>query len=199
MGSAYRQNASDYLDNLYGAVSILHKPNNSITLSGSGSATIPITVQNDLPQPVLNLEVELTSSSPTRLSLGKETPSSKILPVRANGDTVQTLRFPVKATANGQVDMVAQLYTTTDQKPYGGAVGFTVNIKQLRNGVIAVVAGGVLLVLLAGVRLYSKRKHAQVGEGVDEDDDATAAGDDDEDGNNGAPEKGARQDQKNTT
>jgi hypothetical protein len=60
------------------------------------------------------------------------------------------------------------------------------------------VAGGVLLVLLAGVRLYSKRKHAQVGEGVDEDDDATAAGDD-EDGNNGAPEKGARQDQKNTT
>ena len=198
-GTAYRQNATDYLNNLYGAVSILPKPNNSITLSGSGSATIPITVQNDLPQPVLNLKVELTSNSPTRLSLDKNTPSVKLLDVRANGDTVETLRFSVKATANGPVEMTAQLFTTADQKAYGNAVGFTVDIKQLRNGVIAVVAGGVLLVLLAGVRLYSKRKHARIGADADED-SATAAedGDDDRD-HDGAPEKGARQDQKNTT
>ncbi|MEY9838517.1 DUF6049 family protein [Streptacidiphilus sp. EB103A] len=197
-GAAYRQNATAYLDNLYGAVSILPKPNNSITLSGSGSATIPITVQNDLPQAVLNLKIELTSFSPTRLSLGKETPSVRLMDVRANGDTVETLRFPVKATANGPVEMTAQLYTT-DMKAYGGPVVFTVDIKQLRNGVIAVVAGGVLLVLLAGVRLYSKRKHAQVGEGVDEDDD-TAVGDGEDTGSvGGAPEKGARQDQKNAT
>lgn len=198
-GTAYRQNATDYLNNLYGAVSILPKPNNSITLSGSGSATIPITVQNDLPQPVLNLEVELTSSSPTRLSLDKTTPGFKLMAVRANGDTVETLRFSVKATANGPVEMTAQLLTTADQKAYGSPVAFTVNIKQLRNGVIAVVAGGVLLVLLAGVRLYSKRKHAQVGADTDEDggagdEEAGAVLDDD-----GAPEKGARQDQKNTT
>ena len=200
-GTAYRQNATDYLNNLYGAVSILPKPNNSITLSGSGSATIPITVQNDLPQAVLNLEVELTSSSPTRLSLGKATPSFKLMTVRANGDTVETLRFPVKATANGPVEMTAQLFTTADQKAYGNAVGFTVNIKQLRNGVIAVVAGGVLLVLLAGVRLYSKRKHARIGADADEDSAGTAAGGADDHGDNddGAPEKGARQDQKNTT
>ncbi|WP_161790235.1 DUF6049 family protein [Streptacidiphilus carbonis] len=177
-GTAYRENATEYLDNLHDAVSILHKPNNSITLSGSGSATIPITVQNDLPQPVLNLEVELTSSSPTRLSLDKSSPNFKLMAVRANGDTVETLRFPVTATANGQVEMTAQLYTTADQKPYGNPVSFTVDIKQLRNGVIAVVAGGVLLVLLAGVRLYSKRKHARSGEGAD---GGAAEGDDAED------------------
>ncbi|TDU05261.1 hypothetical protein EDD99_3768 [Streptomyces sp. 846.5] len=197
-GTAYRQNANDYLDNLYGSVSILPKPNNSITLSGSGSATIPITVQNDLPQAVLNLKIELTSFSPTRLSLGKDTPSVRLMDVRANGDTVETLRFPVKATANGPVEMTAQLYTT-DMKAYGSPVVFTVDIKQLRNGVIAVVAGGVLLVLLAGVRLYSKRKHAQVGEGVDEDDDTTPGDGEDAGSADGAPEKGARQDQKNTT
>jgi hypothetical protein len=160
LGDAYRDNAANYLMSLYGKVSILPKPGGTITLSGSGSATIPITVQNDLGQGVINLEAELVSESPGRLSLGNvQFTSTAFKPVAASGGTKITIKFPVKAFANNKVKMVAQLYTTADHQPYGDPVTFNVDITKLPGSVIAVMAGGGLLVVLAGLRLYWKRKH----------------------------------------
>lgn len=162
-GDAYRSNAANYLMNLYGKVTILPKPGGTITLSGSGSATIPVTVQNDLGQGVMNLEVELSSTNAARLSLGNEQFNAEAFkPVVAGGGTKITIKFPVKAFANNKVEMTAQLYTTADHKAYGAPVSFYVDITKLPSGVIAVMAGGVLLVLLAGLRLYWKRKHLAV-------------------------------------
>jgi hypothetical protein len=174
LGDAYRGNAAGYLMSLYGKVTILPKPGGTITLSGSGSATIPITVQNDLGQGVINLEAELSSSSPGRLSLGNQQFNAVAYePVAAGGGTKITVKFPVKAFANNKVQMTAQLYTTADHKPYGNPVTFYVDITKLPGGVIAVMAGGGLLVVLAGLRLYWKRKHSVPG------DDPEAEPDDD--------------------
>ncbi|MFC1410450.1 DUF6049 family protein [Streptacidiphilus sp. N1-12] len=174
LGDSYRGNAAGYLANLYGKVTILPKPGGSITLSGSGSATIPVTVQNDLAQGVINLVVELSSSNAARLSLGNQQfTSAANKPVAAGGGTKITIKFPVKAFANNKVQMTAQLYTTADHQPYGDPVYFYVDITSLPNGVIAVMAGGGLLVLLAGLRLYWKRKHntAAGGPGPDPEQD----------------------------
>ncbi|MFC1417579.1 DUF6049 family protein [Streptacidiphilus cavernicola] len=191
LGDNYRDNAADYLMSLYSKVSILPKPGGTITLSGSGSATIPITVQNDLSQGVINLEVELSSTNAARLSLGSQQFTSVASrPVAAGGGTKITIKFPVKAFANNKVQMVAQLYTTADHKPYGDPVGFTVDITKLPGGVIAVMAGGGLLVLLAGLRLYWKRKHTAGGPDGDTDDGADDTGDGEGDDPAEGPEDG---------
>ena len=168
-GEGYRTNAASYLMSLYGKISILRKPGDSITLSGSGSATIPITVQNDLAQGVIGLYAELTSTNAARLSLGSQQfTASMDKPVATAGGTKITIKFPVKAFANNKVQMRAQLFTTADHLPYGDPVDFDVDITKLPNGVIAVMAGGCLLVLLAGLRLYWKRKHNTAAEDEEE-------------------------------
>ena len=168
LGDGYRANAATYLMSLYGKVSILPKPGNTITLSGSGSATIPITVQNDLAQGVINLEVELSSGNAARLSLGNaQFTAAAYRPVATGGGTKVTIKFPVKAFVNNRVPMTAQLYTTADHQPYGDPVSFDVDITKLPGGVIAVMAGGGLLVVLAGLRLYWKRKHLVVEDDPD--------------------------------
>jgi hypothetical protein len=164
-GDSYRENAASYLMSLHGKVSILPKTGGTITLSGGGAATIPVTVQNNLSQGVINLELELSSNSPGRLSLGNvQFTGAAVKPVAIAGGTKPAIRFAVKAFANNKVLMTAQLYTTADHRKYGEAVTFYVNIAKLPGGVIAVMAGGGLLVVLAGLRLYWKRKHNIAGE-----------------------------------
>ena len=193
LGDSYRDNAAAYLMSLYSKVSILPKPGGSITLSGSGSATIPITVQNDLAQGVINLEVELSSSNAARLSLGNQQfTSAAYRPVATGGGTKITIKFPVKAFANNKVQMMAQLYTTADHKPYGQPISFSVDITKLPGGVIAVMAGGGLLVLLAGLRLYWKRKHGPAGGPGDDSDDEPVA-----DPGDGGPDAADRADGPN--
>ncbi|WP_370149549.1 DUF6049 family protein [Streptacidiphilus sp. EB129] len=154
-GEAYRDNTSSYLDSLQGAVSILLTQGTTVTLPGSGKAKIPITVGNDLQQTVLKLEVRLSSdASPARLNV--DDPDTQ--PVTAQGGTKPTVRFTVTASANGQYQMVAQLYTTADGRPYGEPVVFYVDVTSLPSGVIAVMVGGGLLVVLAALRLYWKRR-----------------------------------------
>lgn len=205
LGNAYRNNAASYLMNLYGKVTILPKPGGTITLSGSGSATIPITVQNDLGQGVINLEVELSSTNSARLSLGNQQFTAEAFkPVAAGGGTKITIKFPVKAFANNKVEMTAQLYTTADHRPYGYPVSFYVDITKLPSGVVAVMAGGVLLVLLAGLRLYWKRKHPGAGaeeppdgDGPPDPDDSGPADDRSDDDPAADEERLARHPQKN--
>jgi len=150
-GNDYLSDVQQYLATLQSAVAIINPGN--ITLPGSSTATIPITVENNLPQTVTNLEVRLESGSPTRLKLKSDGSQS----VTASGETKPSFRFQVQATVNGPVTMTAQLYSA-DGEPFGQPLAFTVTVTQVSDGVIAVIAGGVLLVLLAGLRLYWKRK-----------------------------------------
>ncbi len=71
--------------------------------------------------------------------------------------------------------MIAQLYTE-DGQPYGEAVTFEVKVTEFTATVMLVIGGGVLLLVLAGFRMYTQRKRAAAREadqdgpdGADED------------------------------
>ena len=183
-GEDYQTNTQAYLTSLLDSVSILGKPS-GVTLPGSNSATIPITVENNLPQTLNNLVLVLTSRSPNRLAVE----GSGELKVTNAGNTKPGYKFQVKAAANGKVTMEAELFTVVngDREPYTGsdaAITFTVNVTQVSGGVIAVIAGGGLLVVLAGFRLYWKRRKDAVLAG---------GGPDESDGNDGTDEGHASQ------
>ncbi|MFB8400891.1 DUF6049 family protein [Streptomyces sp. NPDC055912] len=147
----YRINVLEYLQTLTEGVQLVDK--SDLTLSGR-SATIPVTVQNKLLQDV-HLVLRLTSGSKNRLNLSGE--RYKELPVKISGGHSQSVKFSASANVNGQVPMTAQLYTE-DGTPYGQPMTFTVKVSEITATVMLVIAGGVLLLVLAGVRMYSQRK-----------------------------------------
>ncbi|MET9541412.1 DUF6049 family protein [Streptomyces sp. NPDC006553] len=147
----YRINVLEYLQTLTEGVQLVDK--SDLTLSGR-SATIPVTVQNKLLQDV-HLVLRLTSGSKNRLNLNGE--RYKELPVKISGGHSQSVKFSASANVNGQVPMTAQLYTE-DGTPYGQPMTFTVKVSEITATVMLVIAGGVLLLVLAGVRMYSQRK-----------------------------------------
>ncbi|WP_405743375.1 DUF6049 family protein [Streptomyces sp. NBC_01525] len=156
--AAFRGSVRDYLDELTRKVHLIQKSN--ATLSGR-SATIPVTVQNNLLQGVEGMTLKLTSSQPNRLSAGE--PQR----IKVDGGHSQSFKFDTTANANGPVRVNAQLYTA-DGKPYGQPMTFVVNVTEITATVMLVIAGGVLLLVLAGVRIYLQRKRAAVrktGEG----------------------------------
>ncbi|MET9952354.1 DUF6049 family protein [Streptomyces sp. NPDC006339] len=151
----YRNEVLTYLRSLTAEVQLIDK--SDLLLSGR-SATIPVTVQNKLLQGVDGLVLRLTSGNKTRLKLnGGEAVSE--LPVKIDGGHSQSVKFTATANANGQVPMTAQLYTA-DGTPYGKPMTFTVKVSEITPTVMLVIAGGVLLLVLAGVRMYSQRKRA---------------------------------------
>lgn len=150
----YRQGVRTYLQDLTEEVQLIQK--SDVTLSGR-SAMIPVTVQNQLVQDVDDLVLRLQSQSPTRLGLDGRAVTEQ--PVRVGGGHSQTVKFPAAAKANGQVQMTAQLFTK-DGKPYGEAMTFTVKVSEITPQVMLVIAGGVLLLVLAGIRMYTQRKRA---------------------------------------
>jgi hypothetical protein len=188
-GQDYQENTQAYLTSLVNSVGILPKLS-GVTLPGSNSATIPITVENNLPQTLTNLVVVLTSVSPNRLAVE----GSGEQKVTNAGNTKPGYKFQVKAAANGKVTMRAQLYTLVDgvRHRYSGedaGIVFTVNVTQVSGGVIAVIAGGGLLVVLAGLRLYWKRRKDAAlapGEGPNDAPDGTTDGPHGTDGADGA-------------
>ncbi|WOX23266.1 DUF6049 family protein [Streptomyces solicathayae] len=151
----YRIEVLDYLQGLTEEVRLIEK--SDLTLSGR-SATIPVTVQNKLLQGVHNLELRLESTKPTRLKLNDDE-AVAAQPVKIDGGHSQSVKFTASANANGKVPMTAQLYTE-DGKPYGKPMSFTVKVSEITPTVMLVIAGGVLLLVLAGVRMYSQRKRA---------------------------------------
>ncbi len=151
--AAFRSSVRTYLDGLTKNVQLIQK--SPATLSGR-SATIPVTVQNNLVQGVKGLTLELTSSQPNRLDTGE--PQE----ITVDGGHSQSFKFDTTANANGPVQVTAQLYTS-DGKPYGRPMTFQVNVTEITSTIMLVIAGGVLLLVLAGVRIYLQRKRAAWG------------------------------------
>nr|WP_308294703.1 DUF6049 family protein [Streptomyces sp. JJ66] len=147
--TAYRDSVQEHLVSLTDQVGLVDK--SRITLSGR-SATIPVTVQNNLVQEVDGLKLRLTSGRRIGLEIDDE-----IKPVVVEGGHSQSITFDTTAKANGRTSLTAQLYTE-DNKPYGEPMTFQVDVTEITSTVLLVIAGGVLLVVLAGVRMYTQRK-----------------------------------------
>ncbi|MFF4156881.1 DUF6049 family protein [Streptomyces sp. NPDC001678] len=147
---AFRDAVQSYLDQLVRQVHLIAK--SDATLSGR-SATIPVTVQNGLLQGVRGLKLVLTSSQPNRLKI--DAPQ----PVEIGGGRQQSVKFETRANANGPVKVTARLYAE-DGQPYGEPIFFTVHVTSITPMVLLVIAGGVLLLVLAGLRIYLQRKRA---------------------------------------
>lgn len=153
----YRDSVGGYLEELTGGVRLIEK--SDMKLSGR-SATIPVTVQNKLLQDVENLELRLVSGRRIGLDVGEAQP------VTVEGGHSQSVKVPTTAKANGRTWVEARLYTE-DGEPWGEAMRFQVEVTEITSAVMLVISGGVLLVVLAGVRMYTQRK--RIGEQPDPD------------------------------
>ncbi|MFI7499422.1 DUF6049 family protein [Streptomyces sp. NPDC049687] len=156
--STFRQGVQSYLDTLTDQVKLIDKSDTK--LSGR-SATIPVTVQNNLVQGVDHLILRLTSANDTRLEIGGDVYAQEAIEVSGGHST--TVKFTTSANVNGQTRVIAQLYTEDGQK-YGGEVVFDVKVTEITATVMLVIGGGVLLLVLAGFRMYTQRKRAAARE-----------------------------------
>jgi hypothetical protein len=150
--SVFRLDVGSYLELLTNQVRLIDK--SETKLSGR-SATIPVTVQNNLMQGVDHLVLRLTSQQPTRLKVGNGPYSEQ--PITVSGGHSQSVKFTTTANANGRAAVVAQLFTQ-DGQAYGPPITFDVNVTEITPTVMLVIAGGVLLLVLAGFRMYTQRK-----------------------------------------
>ncbi|MFG3123928.1 DUF6049 family protein [Streptomyces sp. NPDC017615] len=150
----FRAAVENWLDDLGGQVKLIDK--SETKLSGR-SATIPVTVQNNLVQPVGHLYLRLSSTQPTRLKIGGKAYSEQ--QVEVSGGHSQSVKFTTSANANGRATVLAQLYTEDGQE-YGDPVTFDVKVTEVTPTVMLVIGGGVLLLVLAGFRMYTQRKRA---------------------------------------
>ncbi|MFI5616032.1 DUF6049 family protein [Streptomyces sp. NPDC051567] len=148
----YRAQVQAYLIGLTEKVKVI--PKSDATLSGH-SATIPVSVQNSLVQDVHNLVLRVKSANPTRLMFGNSGQAEQEVTVQ--GGHSQAVKFTANATASGPVEVTAQLFTK-DGSPYGKARTFTVDATEITPTVMLVIAGGVLLLVLAGIKMYASRK-----------------------------------------
>ncbi|MFC9122558.1 DUF6049 family protein [Streptomyces sp. NPDC057067] len=154
----YRDAVRTYLQGLTNEVQLITK--SDVTLSGR-SATIPVTVQNKLVQGVDHLVLRLTSGNATRLKLNDGGAVAE-QPVEIAGGHSQSVKFDASANANGQAQVTARLFTT-DGVPYGDEMTFTVKVSEVTPTVLLVIAGGLLLLVLAGIRMYTHRKRTVAG------------------------------------
>lgn len=149
----YRDAVRTYLQSLTNEVQLIAK--SDVTLSGR-SATIPVTVQNKLVQGVDHLVLRLTSGNATRLKLNDGGAVAE-QPIKIAGGHSQSVKFDASANANGQAQVTARLFTA-DGTPYGEEMTFTVKVSEVTPTVLLVIAGGLLLLVLAGIRMYTHRK-----------------------------------------
>ncbi|MEU3707903.1 DUF6049 family protein [Streptomyces anulatus] len=157
----YRDAVRDYLQSLTSEVQLIEK--SDVTLSGR-SATIPVTVQNKLVQGVDRLVLRLTSDN-IRLKFNDDGSMAE-LPVRIAGGHSQSVKFDTATSANGRAQVTARLYTE-DGTQYGEEMTFTVKVSEVTPTVLLVIAGGLLLLVLAGIRMYSHRKRAVASDTAD--------------------------------
>ncbi|WP_405881113.1 DUF6049 family protein [Streptomyces sp. NBC_01136] len=165
----FRKGVESYLDDLTDLVRLIDK--SDAKLSGR-SATIPVTVQNNLVQGVHHLVLRLTSQQPTRLKIGNGPYAEH--PIQVAGEHSQSVKFTTSAKANGPVTVVAQLFTD-DGQAYGPPVAFEVKVTEITPTVMLVIGGGVLLLVLAGFRMYTQRKRAAARQAEEEQQEAPDA------------------------
>ncbi|WP_320782387.1 DUF6049 family protein [Streptomyces sp. CRN 30] len=166
----FRNGVETYLDGLTGQVRLIDK--SETKLSGR-SATIPVTVQNNLVQDADHLVLRLTSTNPTRLEIGGDAYQEQ--PVSVSGGHSQSVKFTTSANANGRATVIAQLYTA-DGRKYGEPVTFDVKVTEITATVMLVIGGGVLLLVLAGYRMYQQRKRAAARAAAEEEQDGGETG-----------------------
>ncbi|WP_333766463.1 DUF6049 family protein [Streptomyces sp. IBSBF 2435] len=168
---AYRDAIGFYLQDLIGAVHIIEKT--TLTLSGR-SGTIPVTVKNELGQPVKGLILRLTSGASIRLEI--KDPDQ---PIAIEGGHTRTLKFQTSASANGSVRITAALYTD-NKTVYGKSVDFAVHVNKVTDLVMLIIGAGLLLLVLAGVRIYRQRKRRTAEDDGGGDDEGGDGGNDDD-------------------
>lgn len=138
---SYRRGVSRYLSASIDSVRLV--PKSKVTVAGQ-SATIPVTVDNGLQQDLTGVELRVASSRPERLAA-----VDRAVGVRASRAVSRTVRVGVRAHANGPVRLTAQLYTSSDGRPWGRPITFTADVRSVPSGAVAFVAGGVGLMMLA--------------------------------------------------
>ncbi|MGW3243275.1 DUF6049 family protein [Streptomyces sp. NPDC001070] len=178
----FRAAISEYLSDLMSLVYLLPKTG-TLTLSGR-SGTIPVTVKNELGQTVQGLELRLTSSQGNSLDPGDAQP------VTVEGGHTRSLKFEGTAARNGLNTVTAQLYTK-DHAPYGEPITFQVDVTSITSTVMLVIAAGLLLLVLAGVRMYHQRKRRTASDGEDAEDAEDADAETTPDGDEGEDEDDA--------
>ncbi|WP_369165574.1 DUF6049 family protein [Streptomyces sp. AFD10] len=161
----YRTTVHRYLKSLTSEVQLIKK--SDVTLSGR-SATIPVTVQNQLVQGVDRLVLRLTSDN-IRLKFNDDGSRTE-LPISIAGGHSQSVKFDTTTSANGRAQVTARLFTE-DGTPYGEEMTFTVKVSEVTPTVLLVIAGGLLLLVLAGIRMYTHRKRAAAGDTANGDGD----------------------------
>jgi hypothetical protein len=127
-----------------------------ITLT-SRKQKIPLTVVNELPEPV-TVQISLRAVNAARL---KVTP---IEPFTVDGKgSRHEVVVEVEAVTGGRFEVQAQL-TTADARPIGQPVGFELN-STAYGAVALAIAGGAaaLLVLLSGIRIYRRVRRRRNG------------------------------------
>ncbi|RFU86469.1 hypothetical protein DY218_12230 [Streptomyces triticagri] len=186
-GEQYRAGVQSYLDGLTKRVSLI--PKTEAKLSGR-SATIPVTVQNNLVQGVEHMKLRLTSTKPRRLTIGDGPYEEQ--QVKIAGGHSQSVKFNTSANANGRAAVWAQLFTEDGQR-YGSPIRFEVNVTEITPTVMLVLAGGFLLLVLAGFRMYTQRKRAAAQQPSQDGDSGSESGNDDgnDDGGNGDDGEGS--------
>lgn len=173
---SFRDGVKGYLNGLTGRVRLIDK--SETKLSGR-SATIPVTVQNNLVQDVGPLVLRLTSTNPTRLEIDGDRYQEQ--PIQVSGGHSQSVKFTTSANANGRATVIAQLYTM-DGRKYGEPVTFDVKVTEITATVMLVIGGGVLLLVLAGFRMYTQRKRAAARDAEKNGSDGSETSEDPEDG-----------------
>ncbi len=149
-GDSYRTGVTKYLAELSKQIRLVEK---SVTTFAGDTGVLQVSLRNDLAQTVTNLRLVLTSSQPNRLKVGDAAD------IVLGASRSVTLQFPAEAHNNGQATMTAQLWTTgPDPQKYGKAVTFNVMVTSVTDGVLYVIGGGLVLILLAALRIYLKRK-----------------------------------------
>jgi hypothetical protein len=143
----YQQATNEYLKSLMGAVRIADK-STEITLSGQ-SGRVPLTVINNLEQKV-RVKLVLVTEQRNRITIGEG--KFLTIPGREN----RQVQFPVTARTNGRVTVEAQLLDDKGHR-YGEPESFTLNVTSVGTTVLLVVGAGMLLVIVAVIRMYRKR------------------------------------------
>jgi Family of unknown function (DUF6049) len=151
-GRRYLDDLEESLDNQQRKVRILSR--GTVTLS-SNSGTIPVTVANDLDQPVT---VRL-ALRPTNSRLEIDNPR----PFRIDAKSRETVEVRASAVANGIVAVDAVL-TNADGDPIGPVSQFKVRATNFGRVGFAIIGGAVtLLIASVVIRLVRRRRRPGTG------------------------------------